>query len=290
MAPVGADGVEVKTASLGRVEIGFLGGPFGIREVHGAAIVAERQRRIVAARQPSRDQVAGLEGPARILQNEHPAACYVAIVVEIAQVLVQHLRHEPVAFHEYQRLAGQQRILEGQVPRGPAQPGVERQTLLGGHVVHGVDGDVQTAQGGRLRFQFRFRQRSFQIRQQTLRSLQCLANRLGRIGRPVPTPLLSNPICLDLAGQGILAAETGGCGAQVAAEKTCADQQCHHLDLAFGHSRDRIARSGVPQERDSMRAKIAHQCWAGGQPAPVEEQRKSKGGRAKGRAKGHSFL
>ena len=97
---------------------------------------------------------------------------------------------------------------------------VERRTLLGGHLVHVGDGVAQAAECGSLRFQFRFGQRSFQIRQQPLRSLQCLANRLGRIGRALPTPLLSRPIRLDLTGQGILAAETRGCGVQVAAEKT----------------------------------------------------------------------
>ncbi len=112
-------GVQMERPSFARVVARLGRRPFAEGEVERLRVIRQSRGRIVAPREPALDQVSPFHRAARFLEYVNAAAVDIAVVVVIAEILVEHLGDEPPPLEEHQRFTGEERILEGRAPQRP---------------------------------------------------------------------------------------------------------------------------------------------------------------------------
>jgi hypothetical protein len=95
---------------------------FGKRKVDRARVVRQRQGGEIAARKPAAENISELQRhPGLFEEKDAATAGDVAVVLEIAHVLVEHLADEPVPLQKHQRPPRDPGLLERHLPRQPAR-------------------------------------------------------------------------------------------------------------------------------------------------------------------------
>ena len=152
-------------------------------------------------RQPGLDEVPGGERPTRRVEHAHPSAFDVTVVVEITQVLVQHLADEPLPLHERQGLGANACLVEGQLAGQPADLPIPHQTLRGRPFALGFDaapGLLKMRPHRSVQVGARHSVRQGPPRHERGQPFQGRLQRLRRLGGPARAPLLAFPVRLDL--------------------------------------------------------------------------------------------